>query len=217
MPKAGVEPARGKAPLDFESSASSSSATSAEGIRRNAIRTVAGRSSRRHNGAPQRAGRLGVSARLLLKVPLRRVLATGSVERNSRANEEAQLRRRTLLSVLVLVLGALAFMAAGCGGSDNSSSAGTGGGETGGGGTAVKIVSDLPLQGSSAAQTETMNNAIKLYLDSIGGKVGDFTVSFEAFDDSTAAKGAWDEATCAANARKYAEDESILGVIGTSG
>ena len=32
MPKAGVEPARGKAPLDFESSASSSSATSAEGI-----------------------------------------------------------------------------------------------------------------------------------------------------------------------------------------
>ena len=29
MPKAGVEPARGKAPLDFESSASSSSATSA--------------------------------------------------------------------------------------------------------------------------------------------------------------------------------------------
>ena len=125
------------------------------------------------------------------------------------------MRRRTLLSVLVLVLSALALLAAGCGGSDNSSSAGTGGGETGGGGTAVKIVSDLPLQGSSAAQTESMNNAIKLYLDSVGGKVGDFTVSFEAFDDSTAAKGAWDEATCAANARKYAEDESILGVIGT--
>jgi len=125
------------------------------------------------------------------------------------------LRRRTLLSVLVLVLGAFAFLAAGCGGDDNSTSGGTGGGETGGGGTAVKIVSDLPLQGSSAAQTESMNNAIKLYLDSVGGKVGDFTVSFEAFDDSTAAKGAWDEATCAANARKYAEDESILGVIGT--
>jgi hypothetical protein len=63
------------------------------------------------------------------------------------------------LSVLVLVLGALAFMAAGCGGSDNESAA-TGGGETGGGGTAVKIVSDLPLQGSSAAQTESMNIAI---------------------------------------------------------
>ena len=32
MPKAGVEPARGEAPLDFESSASTSSATSAERI-----------------------------------------------------------------------------------------------------------------------------------------------------------------------------------------
>jgi branched-chain amino acid transport system substrate-binding protein len=123
-------------------------------------------------------------------------------------------RRRTLLSVLVLVLGAFALLAAGCGGGDGETTGATGGGETGGG-TAVKIVSDLPLQGSSAAQTESMNNAIQLYLESIGGKVGDFTVSFEAFDDATAAKGAWDEATCAANARKYVEDESILGVIGT--
>jgi hypothetical protein len=32
MPKAGIEPARGQAPLDFESSASSSSATSARGF-----------------------------------------------------------------------------------------------------------------------------------------------------------------------------------------
>jgi len=143
------------------------------------------------------------------------VLATGSVERNSRANEEAQLRRRNLLSVLVLVLSALALLAAGCGGDDNGTSGSSGGGDTGGGGEAVKIVSDLPLQGSSAGQTETMVNAIKLYLEQIGGKAGDFTVSYESFDDSTAAKGAWDEATCAANARKYVEDESILGVIGT--
>jgi branched-chain amino acid transport system substrate-binding protein len=124
------------------------------------------------------------------------------------------LRRRTLLSVLVLVLSALALLAAGCGGDDNGTSGGTGGGETGGG-EAVKIVSDLPLQGSSAGQTETMVNAIKLYLEQIGGKAGDFTVSYESFDDSTAAKGAWDEATCSANARKYVEDEAILGVIGT--
>ena len=123
------------------------------------------------------------------------------------------MRRRTLLSVLVLVLSALALLAAGCGGDDNGTSGSSGGGETSGGGEAVKIVSDLPLQGSSAGQTETMVNAIKLYLEQIGGKAGDFTVSYESFDDSTAAKGAWDEATCAANARKYVEDESILGVI----
>jgi branched-chain amino acid transport system substrate-binding protein len=125
------------------------------------------------------------------------------------------LRRRTLLSVLVSVLSTLALLAAGCGGDDNGTSGGTAGGGTAGGGEAVKIVSDLPLQGSSAGQTETMVNAIKLYLEQIGGKAGDFTVSYESFDDSTAAKGAWDEATCAANARKYVEDEAILGVIGT--
>jgi hypothetical protein len=37
MPKAGIEPARGKAPLDFESSASSSSATSARFMRGHGI------------------------------------------------------------------------------------------------------------------------------------------------------------------------------------
>jgi branched-chain amino acid transport system substrate-binding protein len=122
-------------------------------------------------------------------------------------------RRRTLLAVLLLLIGAFAFMAAGCGGEDEEGEAtGT---EAAGEAKTVKIVSDLPLQGSSAAQTESMNNAIELYLQDIGNKVGNYTIEFEAFDDSTAAKGAWDEATCAANARKFVEDESIVGVIGT--
>jgi branched-chain amino acid transport system substrate-binding protein len=117
------------------------------------------------------------------------------------------------LSVLVVLIGAFALLAAGCGGDDEGDAGGTTGGD--GGGQTVKIVSDLPLQGSSAAQTEQMNNAIELYLQDIGNQVGDYTIEFEAFDDSTAAKGAWDEATCAANARQYVEDESIIGVIGT--
>jgi branched-chain amino acid transport system substrate-binding protein len=121
--------------------------------------------------------------------------------------------RRKLLSVLVVVIGALALLAAGCGGGNESESTGTSGG--GGEAKTVKIVSDLPLQGSSAAQTEQMNNATKLYLQEIGNKVGNYTIQFEGFDDSTAAKGAWDEATCAANARKYVEDETVIGVLGT--
>jgi branched-chain amino acid transport system substrate-binding protein len=122
-------------------------------------------------------------------------------------------KRSTSLAVLALLIAAMALLAAGCGGG------GGGGGTTGGtgGGTAktVKIVSDLPLQGSSASQTAQMNDAIKLYLQEIGNKVGDYTIQFEAFDDSTAAKGAWDEATCSANARKYVEDTAVIGVIGT--
>jgi branched-chain amino acid transport system substrate-binding protein len=123
-------------------------------------------------------------------------------------------KRKTRLSVVVVLIGAFALLAAACGGGNE---AGGTGGTTGGGAAAktVKIVSDLPLQGSSAAQTEQMNNAIKLYLQDIGNKVGNYTIEFEAFDDSTAAKGAWDEATCAANARKYVEDETIIGVLGT--
>jgi branched-chain amino acid transport system substrate-binding protein len=115
------------------------------------------------------------------------------------------------MAVLVLLVGAFAFMASACGGGDTT----TGGAGSTPTGKTAKIVSDLPLQGSSAGQTETMVNAIKLYLDSISNKSGDFTISYESFDDSTAAKGAWDEATCAANARNYVEDEEILGVIGT--
>jgi branched-chain amino acid transport system substrate-binding protein len=122
-------------------------------------------------------------------------------------------KRSTVLSVLIALVGALALLAAGCGGGGGG---GTTGGATGGGeAKTVKIVSDLPLQGSTASQTEQMNNAMKLYLQQISNKVGNYTIQFEAFDDSTAAKGAWDEATCAANARKYVEDTSVIGVIGT--
>jgi branched-chain amino acid transport system substrate-binding protein len=114
----------------------------------------------------------------------------------------------------MLVIGALALSAAGCGGSSGDTGASGGSGGSSGGKT-LKIVSDLPLQGSSSAQTETMVNAIKLYLEQQSNKAGDYTITFESFDDATAAKGAWDEATCAANARKYVEDESVVGVIGT--
>jgi branched-chain amino acid transport system substrate-binding protein len=117
------------------------------------------------------------------------------------------------MAVLVLLVGAFAFMASACGGDGDSTTGGAPG--TDGGGKTAKIVSDLPLQGSSAGQTETMVNAIKLYLEQISNTAGDYTIEYESFDDSTAAKGAWDEATCAANARNYVEDETILGVIGT--
>jgi branched-chain amino acid transport system substrate-binding protein len=116
--------------------------------------------------------------------------------------------------VLVLLVGAFALMASACGGDDESTTGGAGT-DGGTGGKTAKIVSDLPLQGSSAAQTETMVNAIKLYLEQIDNTAGDYTITYESFDDATAAKGAWDEATCAANARNYVEDETILGVIGT--
>lgn len=117
--------------------------------------------------------------------------------------EEARLSgsKRTVFVALGLLVAVLALVAAGCGG--------------GGGGKTLKIVSDLPLQGSDRVQTEQMNRAIEFVLEQADYKAGDYTIEFEAFDDSTAAAGKWDEAKCAENARTYVDDESIVGVIGT--
>jgi branched-chain amino acid transport system substrate-binding protein len=109
--------------------------------------------------------------------------------------------KKSVLAVLSVLVAALAFVAAGCGGGD--------------GGSTLKIVSDLPLQGASRVQTEQMVAAIEFVLEQNENKAGDYTIEYESFDDSTAAKLAWDEAKCAENARTYADDSSIVGVIGT--
>jgi branched-chain amino acid transport system substrate-binding protein len=115
--------------------------------------------------------------------------------------EDSLSRKRSVFVVLGTLAAVLAFTAAGCGGGD--------GGET------LKIVSDLPLQGSDRVQTEQMNEAIRFVLEQADNKAGDYDIEFEAFDDATAAAGKWDEAKCAENARTYVDDESIVGNIGT--
>ena len=77
------------------------------------------------------------------------------------------------------------------------------------------VSSDLPLQGASASTSESTNNMIELYLESIGYKVGDYTIKFQAYDDSTAAKGAWDDAACAKNATDHVANEAEVAVMGT--
>ena len=123
---------------------------------------------------------------------------------------------RRALWLFASVLAVLVFAAAGCGGGDEESG---GGDTTGGGGGAegktLKIVSDLPLQGSDRVQTTQMNEAIKFVLDQAGNKAGSYSLEFQEFDDATAAAGKWDEAKCSENARTYAESEDIVGVIGT--
>jgi branched-chain amino acid transport system substrate-binding protein len=109
-------------------------------------------------------------------------------------------KKRGISVVLGGLVAALAIVAAGCGGGDD--------------GKTLKIVSDLPLQGSDRVQTEQMNRAIEFVLDQADYKAGDYTIEFEAFDDSTAAAGKWDEAKCAENARTYV-DQEVAGVIGT--
>jgi branched-chain amino acid transport system substrate-binding protein len=91
----------------------------------------------------------------------------------------------------------------------------TAGGSTSGG--TVKVVSDLPMTGSSLGQTQTIVNAIKQAFEeksyqACGGK---WKIEYEARDDASAALGKWDPDVATANAKDYAADKSIAAVIGT--
>src|SRR3954451_3911055 len=82
------------------------------------------------------------------------------------------------------------------------------------GGTLV-IASDLPLQGASHDASTDTNNAISLLLEQAGGKAGNFAVTLKTYDDSTAAKGGWDDATCAKNANDHVANSAEVAVMGT--
>lgn len=85
----------------------------------------------------------------------------------------------------------------------------------GSGAAQALIVSDLPLQGDSRRRSLQMNDAIRLVLEGAGWRAGGRNVAFQACDDSEADTGLWSKAQCQSNARAYAADASVLGVVGT--
>ena len=147
-------------------------------------------------------------------------------------------RKRGWLSVLALLVAALALLAAGCGGDDDESSGDGGstteasGGSTGGiealpsssctaveyegeGDPDVLLASDFPLQGSSRTQTIQIVEAIRYLLEQSNYKAGDHNVAYQSCDDATAQAGKWDSGKCSTNAQAYAGNEKLVGVIGT--
>ena len=77
------------------------------------------------------------------------------------------------------------------------------------------IASDLPMQGGSADQSKSTNNAIKLLLKQMNNTAGEFSVGFREYDNSTAAKGSWDDAQCAKNAQAHVAAKDEVAVMGT--
>jgi branched-chain amino acid transport system substrate-binding protein len=124
----------------------------------------------------------------------------------------------TLLAVLVVASMALAA----CGAPAAPTAAGTEAPATAAatqapaGGT-LKIVSSLPMTGSSLTQTQTIVNAMQLRLDQAGSKAcGDaYDIEYEAWDDASAALGKWDPAVETENANKAVADASIVAYLGT--
>jgi branched-chain amino acid transport system substrate-binding protein len=143
------------------------------------------------------------------------------------------------LAFLVLLIGAFAFAAVGCGGDDDDGDvAGTEATEDGEdlglapveelpsasctaieyegeGDPDILIASDLPLQGSSRTQTLQMVGAIRQVLENNEWKAGDVNVGYQSCDDATAQAGKWDPGKTSQNANAYAENQSVLGMIGT--
>ena len=81
--------------------------------------------------------------------------------------------------------------------------------------TTLYISSDLPKQGGSADQSASTNKAIKLLLKQRNNKAGKFTIKFREYDNSTAAKGSWDDAQCAKNAQAHVAARDEVAVVGT--
>ena len=136
------------------------------------------------------------------------------------------MRRYGTLGLLALFVGVLAFAAAGCGGKKSSS--GGGGNVTalpassctpveykGDGDPDMLIATDFPMQGSSRTQTLQIVAATRYLLDQQGWKAGDHKVALQVCDDSTAQAAKWDPDKCSRNANAYAQNASLVGVIGT--
>jgi branched-chain amino acid transport system substrate-binding protein len=100
------------------------------------------------------------------------------------------------------------FVFAACSGDGGTS------GEGGDKGT-IEIWSSLPRQGSNKAQTDTVVNAIQLAIEEAGGTAGGYTIKYEDKDDSTAATGQWDEATEIRNSNDAANNDAVVGYLGT--
>jgi hypothetical protein len=77
------------------------------------------------------------------------------------------------------------------------------------------IASDLPLQGVGRTAIAQMSQAVQYVLRQHGFRAGDYSVGYQSCDDSTAAAGGAAPEKCEANARAYAENPSVIGIVGT--
>lgn len=81
--------------------------------------------------------------------------------------------------------------------------------------TTIKIVSSLPLTGSSLPQSQTMVNAIQMALDESNHKAGKFQIDYESMDDATAQAQTWDPGKEQENAQRAVSDPNVMVYIGT--
>jgi ABC-type branched-subunit amino acid transport system substrate-binding protein/DNA-binding SARP family transcriptional activator len=77
------------------------------------------------------------------------------------------------------------------------------------------VVTDLPLQGTLRVSAQQMAEAAAYVMGRREFRAGELRVGLQSCDDSVSRTGLFDPGKCAANARAYARDARVLGVIGT--
>jgi branched-chain amino acid transport system substrate-binding protein len=77
------------------------------------------------------------------------------------------------------------------------------------------VASDLPLSGLGRSRAIQAAKAIGFVLARHGWKAGSYSLAYQSCDDATARAGRWDSRRARANARAYAANPSVVGVIGT--
>ena len=117
--------------------------------------------------------------------------------RTTKGNSIMKLKKTSALLIALAVVGVAC-------GSDTKSASDT-----------VIVSTDLPLQGASGDASRDTNRAVALILEQAGGKAGKFKIELKEYDNSTAAKGSWDDATCAKNAADHVANKNEVAVMGT--
>jgi branched-chain amino acid transport system substrate-binding protein len=74
---------------------------------------------------------------------------------------------------------------------------------------------DLPLQGWAGPTSQDTLRGLEIVMAVAGGMAGKFPVTLKPYDNSTAAKGSWDDLTCATNARLHLANPTEVAVLGT--
>lgn len=78
----------------------------------------------------------------------------------------------------------------------------------------IKIVSSLPRTGSAEGQTTSITNGIKMALEEVDYKVGNFKIEYADWNDAISSSGNWDSAAEINNANLAASDRDCMVYIG---
>jgi len=81
--------------------------------------------------------------------------------------------------------------------------------------TIVTIGVDLPFRGMAQDVSTDTWNAMRLYLEQVGGRAGRFRVELARYDNAPPPNSVWDDAECRRNANQHLAVAHEVAVIGT--